>query len=116
MLNITYEDDIKIKSKHVAGISRTFHLSIETLSRSPQSRETIPLNYFSRKLRFGNAPVLKELFRRPRLDSFQHTSHIQIMTTDVSASSLSFHPTESKRNLHNPRLLWAYRTGKPISY
>jgi hypothetical protein len=48
MLNFTYEDDIKIKSKHVAGISRTFHLSIETLSRPPQSRETIPLKWLKR--------------------------------------------------------------------
>jgi hypothetical protein len=43
MLNFTYEDNIKIKSKHVAGISKTFHQSIETHSRPPQSRETIPL-------------------------------------------------------------------------
>jgi hypothetical protein len=43
MLNFTYEDNSKIKSKHVAGISRTFHLSMETLSRPPQSCETIPL-------------------------------------------------------------------------
>jgi hypothetical protein len=43
MLNCTYEDDIKIKKKHVAGISRTFYLSTETISRLPQSRETIPL-------------------------------------------------------------------------
>jgi hypothetical protein len=44
MLNFTYEDDIKIKNKHVAGISRTFYLSTETISRPPQSCETIPLN------------------------------------------------------------------------
>jgi hypothetical protein len=44
MLNFTYEDDIKIKNKHVVGISKTFYLSIETISRPPQSRETIPLN------------------------------------------------------------------------
>jgi hypothetical protein len=43
MLNFTYEDDIKIKNKHVAGISRTFYLVTETISRLPQSRETIPL-------------------------------------------------------------------------
>jgi hypothetical protein len=43
MLNFTYEDDIKIKNKHVAEISRTFYLSTETISRPPQSRETIPL-------------------------------------------------------------------------
>jgi hypothetical protein len=43
MLNFTYEDDIKIKNKHVAGVSRTYNLSIETISRPPQSRETIPL-------------------------------------------------------------------------
>jgi hypothetical protein len=44
MLNFTYENDIKIKNKHVAGISRTFfYLSTETISRPLQSRETIPL-------------------------------------------------------------------------
>jgi hypothetical protein len=43
MSNLTYEDDIKIKSKHVAHISRTFYQSIETLSRPPQSHETSPL-------------------------------------------------------------------------
>jgi hypothetical protein len=43
MLNFTYEDNIKIKNKHAAGISRTFYLSTETISRPPQSRETIPL-------------------------------------------------------------------------
>jgi hypothetical protein len=43
MLIFTYEDDIKIKNYHVAGISRTFYLSTETISRPPQSRETIPL-------------------------------------------------------------------------
>jgi hypothetical protein len=43
MLNFTYEDDIKIKNKHVEGISRTFYLSTETISRPPKSRETIPL-------------------------------------------------------------------------
>jgi hypothetical protein len=44
MLNFTYEDDIEIKNKHVAGVSRTFYLSTESISRPPQSRETIPLN------------------------------------------------------------------------
>jgi hypothetical protein len=44
MLSSTYEDDIKIKNKHVAGISTTFYLSIETISRPSESRETIPLN------------------------------------------------------------------------
>jgi hypothetical protein len=43
MLNFTYEDKIKIKNKLVAGISKTFYVSIETISRPPQSRETIPL-------------------------------------------------------------------------
>jgi hypothetical protein len=43
MLNFTYEDDIKIKNKHVTGISRNFYLSTETISRPPQSRETIAL-------------------------------------------------------------------------
>jgi hypothetical protein len=42
MFNFTYEDNIKIKNKHVAGISMTFYLSIETISRPPQSHETIP--------------------------------------------------------------------------
>jgi hypothetical protein len=44
MLNFTYEDDIKIKYEQVVGISRTYYLSKETISRPPQSRETIPLN------------------------------------------------------------------------
>jgi hypothetical protein len=39
-----YEDDIKIKYKQVVGISRTYYLSKETISRPPQSRETIPSN------------------------------------------------------------------------
>jgi hypothetical protein len=43
MLNFTYEDGFKIKNKHVAGVSRTFYLSTETIRRPPQSRETIPL-------------------------------------------------------------------------
>jgi hypothetical protein len=43
MLNFTYVDDIKIKNTHAAGISMTFYLSTETISRPPQSRETIPL-------------------------------------------------------------------------
>jgi hypothetical protein len=43
MLNFTYEDNIKIKNKLVAGVSRTFYLFTETISRPPQSRETIPL-------------------------------------------------------------------------
>jgi hypothetical protein len=37
MINFTYEGDIKIKNKHVAGISRTFYLSTETTSRPPHS-------------------------------------------------------------------------------
>jgi hypothetical protein len=41
--NFTYEDDIKIKNKNLAGIPRPFYLSTETISRPPQSRETIPL-------------------------------------------------------------------------
>jgi hypothetical protein len=45
--NFTYADDIKIKNKHVAGIPRTFYLSTETISRPPQSRETIPLKCLS---------------------------------------------------------------------
>jgi hypothetical protein len=43
MLNFSYEDDIKIKNKHVVGVSRTFYLSTETISRPPQSEATIPL-------------------------------------------------------------------------
>jgi hypothetical protein len=40
-----YEEEIKIKYKQVAGISRTYYqpISVETISRSPQSRKTIPL-------------------------------------------------------------------------
>jgi hypothetical protein len=41
MIHFTYED-IKIKNKYVVGIPRTFYLSTE-ISRSLQSRETIPL-------------------------------------------------------------------------
>jgi hypothetical protein len=37
MLKFTYTDDIKIKNEHVAGISGTFYLSTETISRPPQS-------------------------------------------------------------------------------
>jgi hypothetical protein len=43
MLNVTNEDDIQIKYKHVTGISRTYYLPIQNISRPPQSRETIPL-------------------------------------------------------------------------
>jgi hypothetical protein len=39
----TYKYAIKIKNKHVAGVSRTFYLSKEIISRPPQSRETIPI-------------------------------------------------------------------------
>jgi hypothetical protein len=46
MLNFTYEEDIKIKNKYVAGISGTFYLSTETISRPHQSRVTIPLILF----------------------------------------------------------------------
>jgi hypothetical protein len=35
---------LKLKKKHVAGVSRTFYLSTETNIRPPQSRETIPLS------------------------------------------------------------------------
>jgi hypothetical protein len=49
MLNFTYEDDVKIKNKHVAGVSRTYYLSIETISRPPQSRDTIHLKGISVK-------------------------------------------------------------------
>jgi hypothetical protein len=34
---------LKLKNKSVVGISLTFYLSIETISRPPQSHETIPL-------------------------------------------------------------------------
>jgi hypothetical protein len=44
MLKFTYDDDIEFKTEHDAGISWTFYLSVETISRPPQSRETIPLN------------------------------------------------------------------------
>jgi hypothetical protein len=44
MLNFTYEDNIKIKNKHFLGISITFYLPIETISRPPQFCETIPSN------------------------------------------------------------------------
>jgi hypothetical protein len=44
MLNFTCEDDIKIKYKQAAGISRAYYLSKETNSRPPQSFETIPLS------------------------------------------------------------------------
>jgi hypothetical protein len=54
MLNFTYEDDIKIKYKHVAGISRTYYLSKETISRLPQSRETIPLKALTINERYQN--------------------------------------------------------------
>jgi hypothetical protein len=43
MLIFTYEDNVKIKNKHVAGISRTIYLSTETISSPPQACETIPL-------------------------------------------------------------------------
>jgi hypothetical protein len=42
-LNFTYEDDHKIKFKYFAGTSRTICLSTETISRPPQSCETISL-------------------------------------------------------------------------
>jgi hypothetical protein len=54
MLNFTYEDELKIKNKHVAGVSKTFYLSTETISRPPQTRETIPLNLFLMNGGFGN--------------------------------------------------------------
>jgi hypothetical protein len=44
VLNFTYEDNIKIKNKYVAGISRTFYLATETISRPSQSGETIYLS------------------------------------------------------------------------
>jgi hypothetical protein len=69
MFNFTYEDDIKIKSKHVAGISRTFHLSIETLSRPPQSRETIPLNNFTPVHRLQHAKDVVYILRIRILDT-----------------------------------------------
>jgi hypothetical protein len=33
----------KFKKKHVAGIPRTFYLSIEAINWAPEFRETIPL-------------------------------------------------------------------------
>jgi hypothetical protein len=44
MLNFTYADNLKIKNKNIAGVTRAFYLSTETISRPPQSRETIPLS------------------------------------------------------------------------
>jgi hypothetical protein len=43
MLNFTHEDDFKILNKYFAGISRTLCISTDTIRRSRQSRETIPL-------------------------------------------------------------------------
>jgi hypothetical protein len=44
MLNFTYEDDIKIKNKHVEGISRTYYLPIQTISRPPPISWEYPFN------------------------------------------------------------------------
>jgi hypothetical protein len=57
--NFTYEDDIKIENKHVAGILRTFYLSTETISRPPQSRETIPLKQEWEKIKFKKVVFIK---------------------------------------------------------
>jgi hypothetical protein len=59
MLNFTNEDDIKIKNKHVAGISRAFYQSTETISRPPKSRETIPLNHHYDQHYIEKSNVLK---------------------------------------------------------
>jgi hypothetical protein len=45
MLNFVYEDDIKIRNKYFPAISRILYLSKKTISRPPQSHETIPLRY-----------------------------------------------------------------------
>jgi hypothetical protein len=49
MVNFEYEGDIKMKNKYLAAISIGEHIclvSTATISRPPQSRETIPLNRF----------------------------------------------------------------------
>jgi hypothetical protein len=48
MLNFVYEDGIKIRNKYFPAISRILYLSKKTISRPPQSHETIPLNHFPR--------------------------------------------------------------------
>jgi hypothetical protein len=43
MLNFVHEDDNKIRNKYFPAITRILYLSKKTLSRPPQSHETIPL-------------------------------------------------------------------------
>jgi hypothetical protein len=43
MLNFVYEEDIKIRTKYFPAISMILYLSKKTISRPPQSHETIPL-------------------------------------------------------------------------
>jgi hypothetical protein len=76
MFNFTYEDDIKIKNKHVAGISRTFYLSIETISRPPRSRETIPL-------RIKNTQVGHYILNRPKNNAIGHCLPYQPIDAQV---------------------------------
>jgi hypothetical protein len=59
MLNFEYEDDIKMKIKNLASISRTLYLTTETISRPPNLHETIPLKWFS-SLHFS--PVIVQVY------------------------------------------------------
>jgi hypothetical protein len=43
MLNFVHADNIKIRKKYYPAISWVLYLSKKTISRSPQSHETIPL-------------------------------------------------------------------------
>jgi hypothetical protein len=58
MLNFVYEDYIKIRNKYFLAISRILlyvYLSKKTISRPPQSHETILLTYSDEfKVMFGS--------------------------------------------------------------
>jgi hypothetical protein len=43
MFNFRYEDGFKINNKYFPAISKILYLSTETISRPPQSHETVPL-------------------------------------------------------------------------
>jgi hypothetical protein len=43
MFNFRYEDGFKINNNNFPAISRVLYLSTETISKPPQSHETIPL-------------------------------------------------------------------------
>jgi hypothetical protein len=43
MLNFRYEDGVKINNNYFPALSRELSLSTETISKPPQSHETIPL-------------------------------------------------------------------------